>query len=129
MPQSERRPPVVEAVADDVKGFVVGDEVYSMVRFFSVGESKAYAEYVSVPASEVALKPAAIDHIHAAGAPMSLLTAWQFMVAVGHREPNPLQPNKHQPVPLEGKRVAINGAAGGVGHFAVQVADSGARMS
>lgn len=113
---------VVEAVGDDVRNFSVGDEVYSMVRFFSVGESRAYAEYVTVPASELALKPAGIDHVHAAGAPMSLLTAWQFMVEVGHDEPNPLQPQKHEPLSLMGKRVLVNGAAGGVGHLAVQVA-------
>ena len=122
---------VVEAVADDVKDFSVGDEVYSMVRFPSVlaGESRAYAEYVSVPASEAALKPAGIDHAHAAGAPMSLLTAWQYMIEVGHNEPNPLQPHKHEPVPLKGKTVLVNGAAGGVGHFAVQLANwKGARV-
>jgi NADPH:quinone reductase-like Zn-dependent oxidoreductase len=120
---------VVEAVADDVRGFSVGDEVYSMVRFPSFGDSKAYAEYVSVPASEVALKPAGIDHVHAAGAPMSLLTAWQFMIKLGHNVPNPLQPNRHEPVPLEGKTVLVNGAAGGVGHFAVQIAKwKGARV-
>ncbi|WP_158826641.1 NADP-dependent oxidoreductase [Mucilaginibacter lacusdianchii] len=113
---------VVEAIADDVQGFAIGDEVYSMVRFFSVGESKAYAEYVSVPVSELALKPAGIDHIQAAAAPMSLLTAWQYLVDVGHNQPNPLQQNKHQPVPLEGKKVLVNGAAGGVGHLALQIA-------
>ncbi len=113
---------VIEAVADDVKGFSAGDEVYSMVRFFSVGESRAYAEYVSVPASHVARKPAGIDHVHAAAAPMSLLTAWQFMIDVGHHEPNPLQPKPHRPVPLQGKQVLVNGAAGGVGHIAVQIA-------
>jgi len=113
---------VVEAVADDVREFSVGDEVYSMVRFFSVAESRAYAEYVSVPVSELALKPAGIDHVHAAGAPMSLLTAWQFMIELGHDEPNPLQSSRHEPVPLKGKTVLVNGAAGGVGHFAVQLA-------
>ncbi|AVF37716.1 NADP-dependent oxidoreductase [Rahnella sikkimica] len=113
---------VVEAVASDVTAFSVGDAVYSMVRFFSTGESQAYAQYVSVPVQELALKPAGVDHIHAAGAPMSLLTAWQFMVEVGHEEPNPLQPEPHVPVALAGKKVLINGAAGGVGHFAVQVA-------
>jgi NADPH:quinone reductase-like Zn-dependent oxidoreductase len=104
---------VVEAVADDVKDFSAGDEMYSMVRFPSglAGGSRAYAEYVSIPASEVALKPKRIDHIHAAGAPMSLLTAWQFMVELGHNVPNPLQPNQHEPVPLEGKTVLVNGAA------------------
>lgn len=115
---------VVARVADDVKDFSVGDEVYSMVRFPTgmFGDSKGYAEYVSVPVSEVALKPTGIDHVHAAGAPMSLLTAWQFMIDLGHDEPNPLQPKKHEPVPLKGKTVLVNGAAGGVGHFAVQVA-------
>lgn len=113
---------VIEAVADDVTDFAVGDEVYSMVRFPSFGPSKAYAEYVTAPASEVALKPADIDHMHAAAAPMSLLTAWQFMIDQGHDVQNPLQPNKHEPVPLEGKKVLINGAGGGVGHFAVQLA-------
>ncbi len=122
---------VVEAVADDVADFSVGDEVYSMVRFPAglAGESKAYAEYVSVAASEVAHKPAGIDHRHAAASPMSLLTAWQFMVEVGHDEPNPLQSKRHEPVPLEGRTVLVNGAAGGVGHFAVQIAKlKGARV-
>ncbi|AWN15795.1 NADP-dependent oxidoreductase [Salinisphaera sp. LB1] len=115
---------VVVTVADDVEDFSVGDAVYSMVRFPGgmFGGSQAYAEYVGVPASEVDLKPVGIDHAHAAGASMSLLTAWQFMIALGHDEPNPLQPNRHAPVPLEGKTVLINGAAGGVGHFAVQLA-------
>lgn len=122
---------VVEAVADDVQNFSVSDEVYSMVRFPSglAGGSRAYAEYVSVPALELARKPTGIDHHHAAGAPMSLLTAWQFLVELGHDEPNPLQPYQHQPVPLEGKTVLVNGAAGGVGHFALQLAKwKGARV-
>jgi NADPH:quinone reductase-like Zn-dependent oxidoreductase len=122
---------VVAAVADDVQDFSVGDEVYSMVRFPTglAGESRAYAEYVSAPASEVALKPAELDHIHAAGAPMSLLTAWQYLITLGHDEENPLQPNRHEPVPLKGKTVLVNGAAGGVGHFAVQLAKwKGARV-
>lgn len=115
---------VIESVADDVKNFTVGDEVYSMIRFPEgvFGDSRAYAEYVSVPASQIALKPTGIDHVHAAAAPMSLLTAWQFMIEQGHDVPNPLQSNPHEPVPLEGKKVLINGAAGGVGHFAVQLA-------
>ena len=89
---------VIEAVADDVTDFPVGGEVYSMVRFPSglAGGSKAYAEYVSVPVSEVAIKPTGIDHVHTAGAPMSLLTAWQFMIELGHNVPNLLQPNRQQ---------------------------------
>jgi len=112
---------IVAGVAPDVQAFAVGDDVYSMVRFpDSFGA--AYAEYVSVPASDLARKPVGIDHIHAAAAPMSLLTAWQFLIAQGHHVPNPLQPAQHVPVPLAGRHVLVNGAAGGVGHFAVQLA-------
>ncbi len=113
---------VVEAVAPDVQEFKVGDEVFGMIRFPSFGESRAYAEYIAAPAPELALKPAHIDHVHAAGAPMSGLTAWQFLIDVGHNHPNPLQAKRHRPVPLGGKTVLINGAAGGVGHLAVQLA-------
>jgi NADPH:quinone reductase-like Zn-dependent oxidoreductase len=89
---------VVEAVATDVQGFSVGDEVFGMVRFPSFGESAAYAEYVAAPASDLARKPAGIDHVHAAGAPMALLTAWQFLIELGHDHPNPLQAQQHRPV-------------------------------
>jgi NADPH:quinone reductase-like Zn-dependent oxidoreductase len=121
----------VSAVADGVRDFAVGNAVYAMVRFPGglAGGSRAYAEYVAVPASELALKPGGIDHAQAAAAPMSLLTAWQFMVDLGHDEPNPLQPHRHAPVPLAGRTVLVNGAAGGVGHFAVQIAKlRGARV-
>lgn len=71
---------VVAAVAGDVRDFAPGDAVYAMVRFPKglAGGSRAYADYVAVPAAELALKPRGIDHAHAAAAPMSLLTAWQF---------------------------------------------------
>ncbi|MDP4096239.1 NADP-dependent oxidoreductase [Paenibacillus sp. P96] len=113
---------VVEAVATDVQGFSIGDEVFGMVRFPSMGESAAYAEYVAAPASDLALKPAGIDHVQAAGAPMAGLTGWQYLIELGHNEANPFQPESHRPVPLGGKTVLVNGAAGGVGHLAVQLA-------
>jgi len=113
---------VVETVAPDVQGFSAGDEVFGMVRFPSFGESAAYAEYVAVPASDLAHKPAGINHVQAAATPMAGLTAWQFLIELGHDVQNPLQPERHRPVPLNGKTVLVNGAAGGVGHFAVQLA-------
>ncbi|WP_061709060.1 NADP-dependent oxidoreductase [Pseudenterobacter timonensis] len=115
---------VIVALGDNVTSFSVGDEVFSMVRFpdGAAGGSRAYAEYVSVAATEVARKPRHLDHIHAAATPMSLLTAWQFMIEQGHDVQNPLQATAHKPVPLAGQTVLINGAAGGVGHFAVQLA-------
>lgn len=120
---------IVEAVGSDVTAFSPGDEVFGMIRFPSFGESLGYAEYVSAPASDLALKPRGLDHVHAAAAPMSGLTAWQYLIELGHSEPNPLQPGRHDPVPLEGKSVMINGAGGGVGHLALQLAKhKGARV-
>ena len=115
---------VVEAVGDDVGSVAVGDVVYAMVRFpvGLAGDSRAYAEYVSVPVSEVGIKPRGFEHVHAAAAPMSLLTAWQFLIDLGHDQPNPLQPDQHRPVPLAGRTVLVNGAGGGVGHLALQIA-------
>jgi len=114
-----------------VTAFKPGDEVFSMIRFPEdlMTGSGAYAEFVSAPAAELALKPAGIDHVQAAGAPMSLLTAWQFLIDLGHDASNPFQDHAHVPVPLEGKTVLVNGAGGGVGHLAVQLARwKGARV-
>lgn len=122
---------VVAAVGKHVTGFSIGDEVYSMVRFPEkvMEGSGAYAEYVSVPSSELALKPRGIGHVQAAGAPMSLLTAWQFLIETGHNAPNPFQSFPHKAVPLKGQTVLVNGAGGGVGHLAVQLARwKGARV-
>lgn len=113
---------VVEAVAADVEGFSTGDEVFGLLRFPSF-DGSAYAEYVAAPASDLAHKPTGIDHIHAAGAPMALLTAWQFLIELGHDHPSPFQAARHRPVPLDpDTTVLVNGAAGGVGHFALQLA-------
>lgn len=120
---------VVESVADDVDGLSVGDEVFGLLRFPSF-DGAAYAEYVAAPVSDLARKPAHIDHVHAAGAPMSGLTAWQFLIELGHDQPNPLQPKPHRPKPIgTDTTVLVNGAAGGVGHFGVQLAKwKGARV-
>ncbi|MEU6556367.1 NADP-dependent oxidoreductase [Streptomyces sp. NPDC046915] len=113
---------VVEAVAADVEGLSVGDEVFGLLRFPSF-DGRAYAQYVATPASDLARKPTGIDHVHAAGAPMSLLTAWQFLIELGHDHPSPFQAARHRPVALGADTtVLINGAAGGVGHFALQLA-------
>jgi NADPH:quinone reductase-like Zn-dependent oxidoreductase len=122
---------VVAADGASVSGFEVGDEVYAMVRFPQelMTGSGAYADYVRVSALELALKPSRIDHVQAAGAPMSLLTAWQFLVELGHSAPNPFQSFAHMPMPLNGKTVLVKGAGGGVGHLAVQIAKwQGARV-
>lgn len=121
----------VIAVGDSASRFNVGDAVYSMVRFPEdvMTGSGGYAQYVRIHEDELALKPQHIDHVQAAGAPMSMLTAWQFLIDPGHDAPNPFQAFRHAPIPLKGKTVLVNGAGGGVGHLALQVAKwQGARV-
>lgn len=86
--------------------FKTGDEVFGMVRF--PGHGKAYAEYAAVPTNQLALKPPAISHEEAAATTLAALTAYQALVV-------------HAAV-KEGQKVLIHAAAGGVGHFAVQMA-------
>ncbi|MFB7493289.1 NADP-dependent oxidoreductase [Streptomyces sp. NPDC056161] len=121
---------VVAAVAADVNDFAAGDEVAGLLRFPTALQGSAYAEYVTAPASDLARKSAAIDHVHAAALPMSGLTAWQFLIELGHDHPSPFQAARHRPMPLDtGTTVLINGAAGGVGHLALQLAKwKGARV-
>jgi NADPH:quinone reductase-like Zn-dependent oxidoreductase len=86
--------------------FNIGDEVFGMVNF--PGHGKAYAEYVAAPASHLAIKPANISHEEAAAATLAALTAHQALVTKANVQP--------------GQQVLIHAAAGGVGHFAVQIA-------
>ncbi|TVT10415.1 NADP-dependent oxidoreductase [Amycolatopsis bartoniae] len=121
---------VVAGVAPDVDEFAIGDEVLGLLRFPVAMQSGAYAEYVTAPASDLARKPAALDHVHAAALPMSGLTAWQFLIELGHDHPSPFQEARHRPMALDStKTVLVNGAAGGVGHLALQLAKwRGARV-
>ena len=120
---------VVAAVAGDVEDISIGDEVFGLLRF-PRSEANAYAEYVAAPVSDLALKPAGIDHVHAAGAPMAGLTAWQFLIELGRDQASPFQAEAHRPMALNAeKTVLVNGAAGGVGHLALQLAKwKGARV-
>jgi NADPH:quinone reductase-like Zn-dependent oxidoreductase len=98
----------IEALAPDVTEFHEGDAVYGMIRFPQAGAT--YAEYVAAPVAHLAHKPATIDHIHAAAVPLAGLTAWQALFEKAHL--------------TAGQTVLILGAAGGVGHLAVQLAKS-----
>ncbi|HET6252814.1 MAG TPA: NADP-dependent oxidoreductase [Puia sp.] len=86
--------------------FTEGDEVFGMINF--PGHGKAYAEYVAAPAEQLALKPENSTHEQAAAATLAPLTAWQAFSDFGRLRP--------------GQRVLIHGGAGGVGHYAVQIA-------
>src|SRR5207253_467158 len=91
---------VVEAVGEGVTTFKRGDAVFGPIN-------GTYAEYAVAPASELALKPAALSFEEAASVPMGALTAW------GAVEAADIKP---------GQRVFVQGAAGGVGLFAAQLA-------
>ncbi len=97
---------VIETGAD-VTDFMVGDEVFGMVNFF--GKGKAYAEYVAAPSSHLALKPKNITYQEAAASTLVASTAYQVLVDVAKIK--------------KGDKVLIHGASGGVGHFAVQIAN------
>jgi NADPH:quinone reductase-like Zn-dependent oxidoreductase len=90
----------VEAVGKDVSDFRPGDDVFG-------GKTGAFAEYVNVR-DAVVPKPANVSFEEAAAVPVAALTALQ-----GLRDRARLQP---------GQRVLVNGASGGVGTFAVQIA-------
>jgi len=96
---------VVEA-GKAVSRLKVGDAVFGMVNF--PGNGKAYAQYVAAPEAHLAKKPGNITHPEAAAATLAALTAWQVL--------------HHQANVQSGQRVLIHAAAGGVGHFAVQLA-------
>lgn len=97
---------VVERVGEGVEPFKAGDPVFGMVNF--PGHGKCYAEYVAVPAAQLALKPDSVSHQQAAAATLAALTAWQVLV--------------HKAKLQAGQKVLIHAAAGGVGHYAVQIA-------
>ncbi|WP_040700399.1 NADP-dependent oxidoreductase [Nocardia vinacea] len=96
----------VAAVGPGSTLYQLGDEVFGMLPF-PHGHG-AYAEYAVAPARVLVPKPKHLDHIHAAALPLAGLTAWQALVDTARID--------------QDSRVLINGAAGGVGHLAVQIA-------
>jgi NADPH:quinone reductase-like Zn-dependent oxidoreductase len=104
---------VVAGTGPGAAGWRPGDEVYGLVGFDRPG---AAAEYVTVPAADLAPKPASADHLTAAAVPLGALTAWQAL----HQHAR-LRPGQH---------VLVHGGAGGVGGYAVQLAAlHGARVT
>lgn len=92
----------VEAVGADVTQFRPGDDVFALL------EQGGFAEYVSVRESLLARKPGNLSYEQAAAVPMAAVTA-----LLGLRDQGRVQP---------GQKVLVNGASGGVGTFAVQIA-------
>lgn len=93
---------VIEEVGEGVTAFAVGDEV------FGCCDSGGYAEFVCAPASILAHKPPSLDFVQVAGISIAALTAWQSLFDAARLQ--------------AGQRLLIQGAAGGVGSVAVQLA-------
>ncbi len=91
----------IEAVGTNVKQFHPGDEVFGMIH-------NGFAEYACASENDLALKPVNLSFEQAAAVPMAAVTALQ-----GLRDEGKIQP---------GQKVLINGASGGVGTYAVQIA-------
>ncbi len=95
----------IEEIGNDVQGFKLHDSVFGKPDSSKNG---TYAEYIAVSPNEIALKPLSIDYVAASSLAMASLTAWQGLFDHGELK--------------SGERVLINGAAGGVGTMAVQLA-------
>jgi NADPH:quinone reductase-like Zn-dependent oxidoreductase len=97
---------VVEETGYGVTLFQPGDRVFGMPWF--PRQAGAYAGYVTAPSRQFALVPAGLSFTEAAALPLAGLSAWQMVVDTGQL--------------TAGQRVLVSGAAGGVGHLAVQIA-------
>jgi len=97
----------VEAVGKNVKQFQAGDEVFGDLSGLAWG---GFAEYVCAPENRLVLKPASMSFEQAAAIPQAAVLALQ-----GLRDKRQVQP---------GQKVLINGAGGGAGSFAIQIAKS-----
>jgi len=95
----------VESVGKNVEQLKIGDEVYGMVQ---ANRDGSHAEYVCVPEENVALKPVNMTYEQAAGVPFAGTMALEGIRDYGNIKP--------------GQRVLINGASGGIGTYAVQIA-------
>jgi 2-desacetyl-2-hydroxyethyl bacteriochlorophyllide A dehydrogenase len=103
----------VEAVGPDVTRFQPGDQVYANLLDHGYG---GFADYVAVPVKAISLKPASLSFEEAAAVPMAATTALHGLGRHGELQPT--------------QQVLINGASGGVGSFAVQLAKaSGAEVT
>lgn len=95
----------VDALGAGVSGFNVGEEVYGLTSERFTG---GYAQYALASVSSMARKPDSLSFIQAASAPVVAVTAWQMLFDYAHA--------------VSGQQVLIQGAAGNVGAYAVQMA-------
>lgn len=94
----------VAAIGRDVASVAPGDAVYGLIDFDRNG---AAAEYVTVPATALSPRPGSLTEVEVATLPLAALTAWQALVDHARLQP--------------GERVLVQGGAGGVGVYTVQI--------
>ena len=94
---------VIEEVGTGVTTFKRGDSVYARG---GVTRDGAYAQYVAVPASDVAAKPKSLDHLHSAAIPHAILTAWQALFGLANLDQGPNRSD-----PWGGRRGRSSGGA------------------
>ncbi len=95
----------VSAIGKNVDSLKIGDPVYSRP---DISKNGSYAEYITVVADEVAIKPSSASWQEAAGIPLAALTAWQSLYDIANVQ--------------AGERILIHAGSGAVGQFAIQLA-------
>jgi len=101
---------IIKEIGADVSGFLQGDEVFGFLPYSRKTTQGSFADYVVVKSGTIAKKPASIIHTEAAAAATTASTALQALVHIGGLK--------------QGQKIMINGASGGVGSYAVQIAKS-----
>ena len=99
---------VIKEIGIDVSGFMQGDEVFGFLPYSTQTTQGSFAEYIAAKSGTIAKKPASISHTEAAAAATTASTALQALVDIGGIK--------------QGQKILINGASGGVGSYAVQIA-------
>lgn len=101
---------IIKEIGADIYGFMPGDEVFGFLPYSTKTTQGSFADYVVVKSGTIAKKPASISHSEAAAAATTGSTALQALVDIGGIK--------------QGQKIMINGASGGVGSYAIQIAKS-----
>jgi NADPH:quinone reductase-like Zn-dependent oxidoreductase len=101
---------VIKETGVEVSGFIQGDEVFGFLPYSRKTKQGSFADYVAVKSDTIAKKPSSISYTEAASAATTASTALQALVNIGGIKP--------------GQKILVNGASGGVGSYAVQMAKS-----
>ena len=99
---------VVKDIGSQVTKFKVGDEVWGCT---SHANSGTHVEFVNIDVDEITIKPSNLNHLEAASLPYAALTTWSALIRWAGLRPSD----------LKGKKVFIQGGAGGVGCFSIQL--------